>query len=93
MSISTFIDVVRAIKRERDYQDGVWGHYPRSIMDWMDLTVEELSQAEHEIDRGNYISGRQGLLQCAAAIIACLEEHGISEPFHPPTLHIEEPTP
>jgi len=76
--------VFEAIRREQGYQDKIWGSIetnPRSIKIWIDLARNRISDAEiNSLSiAGNPDITKLKLLQAAAYLVSCLEEHGVVE--------------
>jgi len=77
--------IFAAIDRERAYQDAKWGtiqQNPHTIGDWIFIAYKELCEADTAA--ASLLQSRQKealaeLLQAAAVIVACLEQHGIVE--------------
>lgn len=75
------IDVTRAIAYEREYQDNKWGtieEHPHTVGEWILIAEAELNEAKQGWckGRGDEDTLRE-LLQVAAVITACLQQHGV----------------
>lgn len=76
-----------AIGRERIYQDqkhGSLAEHGHTLGEWILIAEAELEEAKEALIKGG--SGRDSvrseLVQVAATIVACLEQHGLSEPHN-----------
>ncbi len=75
-----------AIGRERLFQDGKYGPLAdggsHTIGEWILLIEAELAEAKNALIKGGIgrDSVRSELVQVAALAVACLEQHGLSEP-------------
>jgi len=73
--------VIRAILKEREYQDIKHGFGGHELGTWFLLIKAELDEVEHAIIKGG--SGRDAvaaeLIQVAALCVAALQQHGLEE--------------
>lgn len=82
--MASIAEVFAAIARERSYQDRKWGAldtYHHNIDRWMEIASEEFDEAVAawaDIHVGAHVTQAE-LLQAAAVIVACLEQHGVVE--------------
>lgn len=74
-----------AIDVERRYQDEKWGPVDtngHTIGEWILIAEAELAEAKQALIKGG--SGRNSvrseIIQTAAVLIACLEQHGVEDP-------------
>lgn len=74
-------DIFKAIERERAYQDDKWGTIednPHSVISWLRLMDEEITEAAGAVADGKEEAMRE-VLQAIAVGVACLEQHGLYE--------------
>ena len=72
-------DVYQAIDRERQYQDDKFGSVdqnPHNLYQWICILWEEVEEA---VRAANADDKLRELVQAAAVIVACLEQHGLCE--------------
>ena len=76
-------EIIKAIKRERAYQDEKWGtvkDHPHDVPGWILIMQSELHEAtEAWVHCGGDAEALREVLQVVATGIACLEQHGIFE--------------
>lgn len=76
-------EVFEAIRRERDFQDHKWGtiqERPHTVGEWLLIAERELQEAKEAWCKGHGDYGAlEELIQVAAVVTACLEQHGIVE--------------
>lgn len=74
-------DVFEAIRQERVYQDSKWGKYRyHTIMEYVAIAEDEFEEAKkgwRKNDQNPRSTALEELVQVAAVIVACLEQHGI----------------
>lgn len=78
-------EVGKAIDAERTFQDNKWGgieEHGHTLGEWLIIAEAELAEARLAIIKGGEgrNSVRSELIQAAAVLVACLEEHGTIEP-------------
>ncbi|MEL7170399.1 MAG: hypothetical protein AAGN64_13720, partial [Bacteroidota bacterium] len=77
------MDILRAVSRERDYQDRKWGtiyEHPHTVGEWLLIMENELAEAKTAWCEGTGDEGALSeLLQVVAVGFAAMEQHGISE--------------
>lgn len=80
--------VIDAILAERDFQDekhgplsGAGGH---TLGEWIIIAEAELAEARNSLIKGGMgrDSLRSELVQVAAVLLACLEQHGVDDPHN-----------
>jgi hypothetical protein len=82
-NITGKLEIFDALRRERAYQDAKWGtiqQHPHTVGEWLLVVESELLEAKEawckgQGDRGALVE----LVQVAAVVVACLEQHGIVE--------------
>ncbi|MGD2065836.1 MAG: hypothetical protein PVI43_01535 [Candidatus Bathyarchaeota archaeon] len=76
-------EIIKAIKRERIYQDNKWGtivDHPHDVPGWILIMQSELTEAvEAWVHNGGDDEALREILQVVSTGVACLQQHGIFE--------------
>ena len=79
---ATLLEVLEAVKREREYQDQKYGQLQgraMSVGDWILVLEEEIAEARLAWVKGRSEDALREILQVATVAVAAILQHGVVE--------------